>query len=497
MAAVRRHRDLLSNAASLVATYGAASALGFVYWAVAARLLSQQTVGYGSAALSAMVLLGTIGMFGLGTVLIGELPRRSARAGLVSAALLASSAGSLVLGVAFAVVAPLVSHRFQQIISTPGQAALFAAGVAFTAMTLVFDQATIGLMRGGLQLLRNLIFSVTKLLVLPAAVIILHDDLGADITLSWVMSIAVSLVLIAVRLRSTGSQIMARPDWEVLKGLGRTTAAHNWLNLAIQVPWSLIPVIVAAIVSPSANAAFYAAWMLSTLLYMVPTQLSTVLFAVAAADPEALARKLRFTLRLSLLIGLPGVAALDLGAHLVLSMFGTGYARDATMPLWLLTMGYLPSIPRLHYIAVCRAAGKIQRAAGVLTAFAVVEVTAATIGCMSGGLVGVSAALLGVLLIEGLVLTPAVARAAIGYGRHRYANPAETASIAETGDPSGCHGRPPATDVTERSPRVTACSSSRDQQEAGIAALLALAVTAPMPAIPAGLPGRAQGIRRR
>ena len=98
VAAWRRHRELLSNASSLVATTGVASALGFLYWALAARLLTQQAVGYGSAAVSAMTLLGTIGMFGLGTVLIGELPRRRHRAGLVSAALLASGLGSLCSG---------------------------------------------------------------------------------------------------------------------------------------------------------------------------------------------------------------------------------------------------------------------------------------------------------------------------------------------------------------------------------------------------------------
>src|ERR1039457_1181882 len=107
----RRHHDLLSNASSLVAATGITSVLGFAYWAVAARLFSQQAVGYGSAAVSAMTLLGTIGMFGLGTVLIGELPRRRRRAGLVSAALLASGLGSMVLGLGFAVVASSINGR--------------------------------------------------------------------------------------------------------------------------------------------------------------------------------------------------------------------------------------------------------------------------------------------------------------------------------------------------------------------------------------------------
>ncbi len=73
----QRHGDLLSNTGSLLATTGVTSALGFAYWIVAARMFSQSAVGYGSAAVSAMTLLGTIGMLGLNTLLIGELPRRT------------------------------------------------------------------------------------------------------------------------------------------------------------------------------------------------------------------------------------------------------------------------------------------------------------------------------------------------------------------------------------------------------------------------------------
>src|SRR5690348_9035918 len=114
-AAWERHKDLLGGAGSLVTTTGLASALGFAYWTLSARLFSQEAVGYGSAAVSAMTLLGTVGMLGLGTVLIGELPRRKARAGLISAALVTCGAGSLILGVAFALAAPQASARFADI----------------------------------------------------------------------------------------------------------------------------------------------------------------------------------------------------------------------------------------------------------------------------------------------------------------------------------------------------------------------------------------------
>ncbi len=421
-AAVRRHWDVLGSASSLVATTGVASLLGFVYWALAARMFPQRAVGYGSAAISAMTLLGTIGMLGLGTVLIAELPRRRDRARLVAAALLASAAGSALLGLGFAVISPYTSAHFGHISGSLGQAALFTAGVCLTGASLVFDQATIGLLRGGVQLARNVVFAVAKLAVLPATAVVLHGQFGVGITASWVAGLAASMLVIAGWLRLTGTQVLPRPDWAVLRGLGTTAVKHSWLNLAITVPRSLIPVLVTIIVSPSANAAFYAAWTLSGFLYIVPTHLLTVLFAVASGDPQVIARKLRFTLGLSALIGLAGMVVLASGAHFALSLFGPSYARAGTVPLLLLVIGYVPTVPKLHFIAVCRAQGRITRAAAVLTVAAAAEVTAAAVGGATSGLNGLTVALVGVFFLEGLVTAPSVARAAFGRGRHRRAD---------------------------------------------------------------------------
>ena len=412
-----QHRDLLGNAGSLVMSTGVASLLGVVYWVVATRLFSQRAVGYASAAVSAMTLLGTIGMLGLGTLLIGELPRRrGGRAGLVAAALLTCGLGSLLLGLGFAVVAPRVSASFATMIGTPARGLLFAAGVAVTAVTLVFDQATIGLMRGSLQLGRNIAFAVVKVAVLPATAIVLHDQLGVGITLSWVAGLALSLALIAIRLRLGGEPVLPRPDWRVLRGLGRSAMAHNWLNLAMTMPFYLLPVLVTVIVSPTANAAFYIAVMLTTFLFIVPAHLATVLFAVVAADPGVVARKLRFALRVSFLIGLPGMAVLIAGAHLALGLFGKGYTV-ATVPMWLITLGYPAAVPKSLYIAVYRASGQIARAAVVLSACSALEISAAAVGGAVGGLFGLSLALLVVRYAEALVTAPPVLRAA--YGRNR------------------------------------------------------------------------------
>jgi len=244
-----------------------------------------------------------------------------------------------------------------------------------------------------------------------------------------------------------------------------------------------------------------------------------VLFAVASADPQVIARKLRFTLRVSAVIGLAGMAALGLGAHLTLSLFGAGYAREATVTLWLLVIGYVPTVPKMHYIAVCRAAGRIPRAAAVLTTAAGVEVAAAVIGGRADGLDGLSLALVAVFFLEGLVTTPPVVRAAIGRGRHRRPDlAARTAGSTQKPSeprpaqlPSSAGGGPVYKRSGEQSPRwrgdgpaqpAAAAPASRtdiwfpaeqdywQRQESGVANLLALARAQPAP--PPPRPARAQ-----
>lgn len=457
----QQNQDLLRNAGSLAATTGLTSLFGFVYWILAAREFTQQAVGYGSAEISMMILLGTVGMFGFGTMLIGELPNRRSRGGLTSASLLASGIGSLILGLGFPLIARASGGHFEEITGTSERILLFAVGVAVTGMTSVFDEATIGLMRGGLQLTRNLAMSIAKLILLPASALLLHDMFGVGIMLAWVLGMIISLLPTAILLKRGGSAILHRPEWRALRRLGKVTLAHNWLNLAITTPPRLLPVFVILVVSPSANAAFYVAWMLASFLFMVPAHLSTVLFAIASATPNLIAEKLRFVLRLSFMIGLPIMLVLGLGAHRVLGIFGTDYARLATIPLWLLILEYIPNIPKAQYIAVCRATGKVTKAAVLLTIAATCELVAVVIGGKVGGLNGLCVGHFCVVAVEGLVTAPAVIRTAYTGGLRQRTRPWTVVS-----------GPFPSRTRTSQSQAYV------DRQQAGLAALIALATQA-------------------
>jgi O-antigen/teichoic acid export membrane protein len=481
--ALQGQGDLLRNAGSLAATTGLTSILGFVFWWVAARQYTKAEIGYGSAATNAIMLLGTVGMFGFGTMMIGELPRRAKRGiprgGLFSACLITSAVGSLILGFAFPIIAELCHAKVPEMGGSPTRLVIFAAGVMLTGVSLVFDEGMIGLMRGGLQLSRNLVMSVLKLIALPVTAIMAHDEFGAGITLSFVIGTGVSLIPAAFMLVRSGTRIWHRPDWPELRRLFGVALNHNWLNLAIVTPSRTIPVIVTLVVSPQANGVFYIAWMIVAFLFMVPVHLSTVLFAIASASPELIAEKLRFVLRVSLLIGLPVMAVLAIGAHFALSLFGPGYAPMGTVPLWLMVIGYIPQMPKAQFIAVSRATNRVGRAAALLCCTATCEMVAIAIGGKLGGLDGLSFAYLGVLICEGLITAPTVlraayARTAAGTGAFPVVSARTTGTLRPaTGPLARVTG-----ELVKLTGSLTTLPGATDRQETGLAALLALASAA-------------------
>lgn len=85
-------------------------------------------------------------------------------------------------------------HHFAEISGTVARMAVFSFGVAASSSTYVFDDATIGPMRGGLQLNRNLAFSAAKVVALPACSLVLHDLFGTGIMLSLVLGTLASLL---------------------------------------------------------------------------------------------------------------------------------------------------------------------------------------------------------------------------------------------------------------------------------------------------------------
>lgn len=406
---------IVVNAGSLFSTQVVTSGLGFIYWWLAARMYTPELVGLSSAAISAMLLMGDIGKVGLDTLLVGELPRKpEARGTLIATALLVSGLIGLGLGILFAYGAPLLSGEFAPLAQNMPNLLLFAIGVALTSIGLVMDQALIGLLQGQIQLQRNTVFSAVKLLLLFLVGAVLAANFKLLIYATWAAGNFVSFAYVAAigLPRAHNKLAVFQPQLKLLRELGSPALKHYVLNLTLKIPGYMLPLLVAALINVENTASFYTAWMIANFLFALPYAFTRTLFAVGSAQQSLLKEKMRFTLKLSFMIGALGAVALLIVAYPMMSIFGSTYAEQATSTLRILAISIFPIIIKTHYVAVSQIFGQMIKAAKIMAVGSVLELGLAAIGAHLGGLSGLSLGWVIAVCIEGLMTIVPVYRIA-------------------------------------------------------------------------------------
>jgi glycogen synthase len=409
------------NSGSLVASTAVTSGLGAVYWLLAARTFPTGAVGLAGALISAMALLGVVGTIGFGTALVPRLAEKGGeKASLVCSALAAVAVAGLVLGALW----QLAARGLYPGLELPGAFAatvpLFAAGVSLTALTLVLDQALVGLLRGDLLLLRNAVFAVVKLLALLAAVGWLADRGASVIYTTWLLGQAASVLVLAAGLvLLRGRRALVPPSLSALRGLRRPAVAHHLFNLGLAAPNWILPLIVTVLVSATANAYFYLAWTVAGFVFAGPIALSTVLYSVAANPSQRLPRPLRLSLMLSLGWGVLASAGCVLLGNRALGLFGPAYAAGSGAALVLLGLSVFPQTVKLHYVALVRLGGRLGVGIAFCAAGGLLELALVGLGVWKGGVTGAALGWLAAACAQAAVVLPAVARAAFPAGAAR------------------------------------------------------------------------------
>ena len=411
VSALRGHVDLFLNAGSLMATTAITSLFGFAYWWLAARTAPAAAVGQASAAVSAMTLIGTIGMFGMGTMLISDLPSiRGRKWDLISTCLLVAGTAATAGGLVYVALAHLAIPGLRAALGSTPATVLLVAGIALNAITLVLDEALVGLLQGPLQLMRNAWFSVIKLVLLGAIAVLPFTLNGGELLLTWVAGIVLSTAILGGALRRRGMVDSVRPRLALLRGRGRATFDHNLLNLATYLPRAALPLVVTAVLSAEANASFYTAFMVLSFLAMVPGNVALTLFAVTSGDKAALRSKVRVGLLICLGGGLPASLAVLFLARPIMSVFGHQYAATASTALKILALTYVPFVFHHFFLAISRVQGRV-RGAGVFSVFAgIAELVAAWYGGSRGSLTDLVAAVALVMAVETVLIAPTVLR---------------------------------------------------------------------------------------
>ena len=402
---------LLGIFSSLVGSHLGNSLLGFVFWTLAARTVTPAELGVGAALVAAMALFSFLGLLGVGTLLIErfkEVPEPERRPLFSTGLGVAGVGGAVVAGAGLGVVVLLqVSGVLGDLSAVTALTLVAASGIA--AASLAFDQGAIGMGASNLQLQRNIFSSVARIVVLVAA-ILLDIRTGQAILAAWVVGMVASFFFVVIPVRRhlpRSGRVTFRQRWHLIRDHWTVAIGHYSISMAVGLSTTILPVIVASMMSATQTAYFSQAKLLAVACLVLPLFLTVALFAtVNGMDGfrRTAPRTLVAGMALSLLII---IGAAVFGRYLLL-LFGENYA-EASYPLLLLYVCVGPThVIKDHLVVMRRLQGRRTRGAietGLWTA-------AELVGPIVGGLFGsVTTMLLGWLatsIVCALIAVPVV-----------------------------------------------------------------------------------------
>ncbi len=345
---------LLAGAYALIASSAITSALGLLYWLLAARLYPTAEVGVASATISAMVLVSGIAQLGL----YGGLGRFIPTAGrslrrLVSSAYLASGLVAMLT----CAVAWMADFRWGELdIFTDSASGLWFLIATVTWTIFVLQDAVLSGLRKALWLpLENGAFGIAKLALL---VVLAATNSRWGILGSWVVSAVLTVIPISLlifgRFIPRHAPPALRPEPLTLKIVARFVAGDYIGFLLLQSTIALLPLLVISQLGPTASAYFYVAWLISYSLGLVASGLATSLLIEGARDPERLLHTRGVAVRHLFIVLIPGIVALWFAGPIVVALISPQYGEKVTDLLRVLAISAIPGGLAAVWMAVAR-----------------------------------------------------------------------------------------------------------------------------------------------
>ncbi|QRP47877.1 aminoglycoside phosphotransferase family protein [Amycolatopsis sp. FDAARGOS 1241] len=389
-------RSLYGHGYALVLSSALTSAIGMVFWIVAARNYDQAVVGRNSALVYAIMFLAGVAQLNLMNVLIRFVLVAGARARrLVAVAYVVGGGLAGLAGLVFALGVRWWSPGLAGLLDSPYSVAGCAGACAVWAIFVMQDGVLTAVGRARVVPVENLVFSVVKLGLLAALAAALPSG---GITVAWMAATAVAvlattgyLFLHALPAHEASATTDEEISFRALAGylIGDFLGATCWIACT-----QLLPVLVLGVLGAVPTATFATAWAIAYALYLVPAAMGQSLVAHTAHDPERATAARAGVERRSLLLLLPAVAALVLAAPWVLHLLGPGYADAGRWVLPLMAVSALPNVVVAAAVSQARALRRTGVVATLLGSLSVLVLSLALVLMPIFDITGVGLALL-------------------------------------------------------------------------------------------------------
>jgi O-antigen/teichoic acid export membrane protein len=386
---------LYRNGYALLLNAVSTSALGVLYWILAARFYSIEAVGINSAAISTMIFLASAARLYLDGALIRFLPRSGAAATrLIQYSYVVGGVAAALVGAFFILGLDFWAPALGFLHTSPALSVGFVLATIATCIFVQQDGVLIGLRQAHWVPVENTLFASAKILLL---IVLARRFPDYGIFASWVIPLLLSLIPVNLLIfrKLVPRHIQENHEPEV--GIGAQQIIHYAGGLYAGFIFSaaslrLLPLIVLQVVGSSAAAFFTLPWMIVTSLQVVIPSMMGPLTVEASREQSQLVKYSRQAFAQTARLLVPVVLFMVIAAPYLLGLFGQSYASEAGLLLQLLSLATLPQIVTGLYFGIARVHRSVGGVIAVHASLFIMNLTLSYVFLNMFGITGVGIA---------------------------------------------------------------------------------------------------------
>lgn len=335
--------SLFKNAAYLVANSGLGSVAGFAFWLIAARLYSTEDIGLATTIISVVGFIGLLSDLGFTVSLIKYLPESKNKNDLINTCFTISGIFSIVASIIFVEGVNVYSTELAFLKLSFIYSIIFIFYGFLVISVALQDSVFIAFRNTKFSFLKMNIQAILKIPLLFICISLDSFGILLSFFIAYLLATLISIYIFIPKINPSYKPLI-KIDYLIVKNILHFSTFNYIARIFESIPSAALPLLITTVLNPEKTAHFYMAWMIATIVYVIPQSISKSLFAEGSNTYKDFSSKIKKSIRVSFYFLIPITIIFFLFGGIILSMFGKEYSSGGLHLLWFLLLSGIPLI---------------------------------------------------------------------------------------------------------------------------------------------------------
>lgn len=319
---------LIKNFSYIVLASISSSAFGFIFWILAAKFYSPDSVGIATALISSMTLLTLLSRLGLDNSIIRFMPENNQNEVFTTCNALVIIF-TLILGIIYILGIDIFTPKLY-LLKTPINSTIFLLFLVANAVASMTGVSFVALRKAEYYFIQNIFIGLRAFLILPLTFL---GTMGifCSVGFSFIFATLISLFYLS----KMDLHFKMHINKEFISKSFHFSAGNYIAGLFMTGPNLILPLMILNILGPEKAAYYYLDFSIASLLFMIPNATSTSLF-VEGSYGQSMGESVLKSILLVYSILIPLVIVVYVSGGWILNLIGNSYSAEGLELLYLL-----------------------------------------------------------------------------------------------------------------------------------------------------------------